>query len=251
MYRTSAQTLPLALPALAFCLAVFSFSAQAGSKEEKGAVSTNITTLELEAIRAVLDRMADAFKKGDADACMRLFVPRAQRAKTQQNLQREFAQVRYTVFEILSVTPDETIPPRRQSVDVTIRRRMEKIGAALADQAAGDSSDSTIDTFILQRQDDGTFMLLESQFFEKLGQRRGIGLLVNGLLGLMAIFALLVFWVWMGFDAYRARPRTLAWRLIVVFLPLAGALLYFLIRYLPSKIKGKTEGLTEGLTAKD
>jgi hypothetical protein len=173
---------------------------------------------------------------------MRLFHPRVQRTKVQQNLQHEFEQIRYTVFEIISVVPDETIPPRRQSVDVSIRRRMEKIGSSGPDARLNeDAVDDTTDTFILQRQDDGSFLILESPFFEKLGQRRGIGLLFHGLLAVMAVFALLVFWVWMGYDAYRARPRTALWRFMVIFLPLAGALLYFFVRYLPSKVNGTVQ----------
>jgi len=225
----------LAAAAVLALLLSFCPQAYAGSKEDKGTINSNISAPELDAIHDVLDRMAEAFKKGDAEGCFRLFAPRAQRPRTLQNLQREFSQVRHTGLEDLSLVPGETIPTRGQSGDFTNPRRIEKIGAP-SDQPT-DSTDNTIDTFFLQRQEDGTFLLLESPFFEKIGQRRKIGLLVDALLGLMAIVALLVFWVWMGFDAYRARPRALLWRILVIFPPLLGAALYFLVRYLPAKLK--------------
>lgn len=93
------------------------------------------------------------------------------------------------------------------------------------------------ETFAIQKLDDGTFMLLGSEFFDALGLRQGIGgVMVNAVFAIMIVGAGLVFWVWMGYEAYRARPRYRLWR-AVVLLPVIGPLVYFMFGYLPRVLR--------------
>ena len=84
---------------------------------------------------------------------------------------------------------------------------------------------------------DGTFSLRYSEFFKTLGLRRGPGLFLRGIGLVLAFCVVLMFWVWMGWEAWRERPRTRFWRVVVVLLPLIGSILYFGVRLLPRWVK--------------
>lgn len=87
--------------------------------------------------------------------------------------------------------------------------------------------------FVVQKLDDGSFLLVQSEFFDSLGLRQGVGaLVVEGLLALMALCALMVFTVWMGIDAWRLRPRSRLWRLVVA-IPVIGPAAYFFMVWCP------------------
>jgi hypothetical protein len=92
-------------------------------------------------------------------------------------------------------------------------------------------------TFVIQKLADGRFGVVGSEFFDSLGLRQGLGVvLVNVILASMAGCTLLVFWVWMGYEALCARPRFGRWR-FVVFIPVGGALLFFCAGYLPRRLQ--------------
>jgi hypothetical protein len=87
--------------------------------------------------------------------------------------------------------------------------------------------------FILEKQPGGQFKLADVAFFHNLGMPRGIGgMIVNGLLLVMGLLAFVAFWTWMGYEAYRARPRLPFWRKFVL-LPLLGAVVFFAGVYIP------------------
>ena len=88
-------------------------------------------------------------------------------------------------------------------------------------------------TFTVKKCGDGSFRFLRSSFFDGLGQRNRLGSLVTwALLVAVLSLALLSFCIWMGWAAFRLRPRSFFWR-VVVFVPLAGAAAFFLLTYLP------------------
>ncbi|HYF50157.1 MAG TPA: hypothetical protein VEJ63_12180 [Planctomycetota bacterium] len=94
------------------------------------------------------------------------------------------------------------------------------------------------ETFAIQKLDDGTFMLVGSEFFDALGLRQGLGgVMVDAVFAAMIFGACLVFWVWMGYEVYRARPRYTFWR-IAVLIPIVGPLAFFVFGYLPRLLRG-------------
>jgi hypothetical protein len=149
------------------------------------------------------------------------------------SLQKEFAQVRYVRFEVVDILPDDKLRGKVHTVDVLLRYAYVRRDAPAAPNPPVVTNNFT---FAIQKLDDGTFAVGESAFFSTLGLRQGLGI-VQGLLAVMALCALLSFWVWMGLEAYRARPRSLLWR-VIVLLPFLGACGFFVCVYLPGYFRG-------------
>lgn len=206
---------------------------------DKSAAAPEMSDDELKTVHALLEQMAAAFVAGDDKACMQLFSPNAEsRDKLAANLQSEFHQTRYLKFEIVQVQPEDKLKPNIHSVDVRLRTELVNRDRPVENQIP--IKNSTSETFIVRKMDDGKFLLQHSPFFDNLGMQKGMGFLVGGLLFVMALCAVLAFWVWMGWEAWRARPREVVWR-TVVCLPVLGAFIFFFGRYLPRVIKGPKE----------
>jgi len=204
---------------------------------DKTSASPEMSDDELKSVQALLDQMAASFVAGDDKACMLLFHPNADgRDKLAVNLQNEFRQTRYLKFEIVQVQPEDRLKPNVHSVDV--RLRTELINRDRHPENQIPIKNSTSETFIVRKMDDGHFLLQHSPFFDNLGMQKGMGFLVGGLLAVMTLCAMLTFWVWMGFEAWRARPRNQLWR-VIVCIPVLGAFIYFFGKYLPRVIRRK------------
>jgi hypothetical protein len=221
-----------------FC--ALQFSVGAGTTAPPA--TSELTPTEVQAIKELFERLADGFKKADSAQMLTLFGTHDQkrREKIRENLERELAQIRYVDFTIAAVTPDETLGHNRHSVDVAMQMVTQDLRRPAADKP---DPNSTTETFIVQRLENGTFVLLDSPFFDKLGLQQGMGMVVDALLALMGLLAALAFWVWMGFEVHRARPRSTFWR-VVVFVPLIGPLAFFAIKYVPRQI-GRDEPAIE------
>jgi hypothetical protein len=205
--------------------------AAARTPETKPAV-LEMTAEERTAARALFGRMRDAFVAQDAAACLALVGPGVpERDRIRRNLEAEFRRWRYVAFEITEILPDDRLSPRLCSVDVHLR--YEILDATRPADKQEPVKNGTVCSFVLERQDDGSFAVRRSPFFDTLGQRLGLGNFAEILLAAIAVFALLGFWIWMGFEALRARPRNRLWRAAVLLAPVAGAGVYFLAVYLP------------------
>ena len=222
-----------ALLSAALICALSCFTAHAGTTAP--VATSDLTDQDVQLIKALLTRLSDGFKKADAAELMTLFGTRdsKRRDRIRENLEHEFQQIRYVDLTISAVTPDETMPHNRHSLDVT----MHMITEDLRHPGAADSrsENSTTETFIVHRQENGAFVVIDSPFFDKLGLQQGVGLVVDGLLAVMGMIAGLAFWVWMGFEVHRARPRSTFWRALV-FVPVVGALAFFVVKYLPNQL---------------
>jgi len=229
---------------LVFCLCALISAlpgVQAASKEKEKerdkevAMAPELSSEEAAAIHRLFDNLRAGFVAGDAGACLNLFVPGiATRPHIEENLRNEFRQSRYVKFEIVQIVPEDKLQPAVYSVDV--RLRIEFINLNRPPEMQRAITNSTSETFVIKKFDDGTFALLSSEFFDNLGLRQGMGLVVEGLLALMIAIALLGFQIWMGVETLRARPRQRAW-LAIVLIPVVGALLYFAISYLPRQLR--------------
>ena len=103
--------------------------------------------------------------------------------------------------------------------------------------------------FIFQKNRRGQFLLADSPFFDTIGKRQPFSdtpgkrnqffqhFAPNILLGFTCLLAIMGFWVWMGFLAFRMRPRNYFWRFFIM-LPVFGATVYFLVVYLPGWWRG-------------
>jgi hypothetical protein len=208
---------------------------------------------ELEAIKTLFEKFASAFNQGDAHAVSLLFINRTshRHAKLLEGLEREFRDTGYSEFTIVTVSPDETLNRIRHSIDVTMRMKIEDRGknkkaanapAAGSDALPTDQFTTTTEAFIVQKLDDGSFGLIDSSYFDKLGLRQGIGIVADTLLAIMGLVAALAFWVWMGFEVSWARPRSRLWRTLVYLVPVFGAVAFFCIKYLPRHIGSASSG---------
>lgn len=208
---------------------------------EKSAANPEMTGDELKNVQALIEQMAAAFVAGDDKACMRLFAPNAEgRDRIAANLQNEFRQTRYLKFEVVQVLAEDTLKAGVHSVEA--RLRIELINRDRHPENQLPIKNSTSETFVVGKMDDGRFALLHSPYFDNLGLRQGMGLVVEGLLAVMLLCALLAFWVWMGWEAWRARPRETLWR-VTVCVPLIGAFAFFFGHYLPRVLRKATRAV--------
>lgn len=205
---------------------------------------TSLNAADREALKKLFDQLAQAFLKEDADACLKLFAPlAAERNKLVENIRDEVVQSRYARFEILELRTDDA----EQDFD---RKHVYTLDAVLRMETTAKTPESgerpderraytTTYSFVVQRMGDGAFALRYSEFFKTLGLRRGPGILLHGvgIAGVVVGFCLaLVFYVWMGWEAWRERPRARFWR-YAALLPLLGSLAYFFMRMLPRWMK--------------
>ncbi|MBI3828441.1 MAG: hypothetical protein HY291_02935 [Planctomycetes bacterium] len=235
--RSSSKTVNVIGAACALALAATAALAGEGEKsaEMPGAKQEAILGAEdLKRIQNLFDAMKQAFLARDAAAATRLFIPRSpeEQARLDQiavNIRKELRKERYEAgsgFEVEELEPDAKLSPVRYSVWVRIHYK-------LLDKPNMPARTSTHnDFFVLERMPDGSFAFVDSPYFDTLGQRQGLNIVADAMLALLGLLAALSFWVWMGFEAFRMRPRSHGWR-VFVFVPLLGALVFFLAAYLP------------------
>jgi hypothetical protein len=210
--------------------------AAARTPETKPA-ALEMTAAERAAAQTLFSRMRGAFLAQDAAACVALVTPSVpERERIRKNLDAEFRHWRYVAFEIVDILPDDRLAPRVCSVDVHLR--YEVVDATRPAGKQDLVKNGTVFSFVLERQDDGSFAVRRSPFFDTLGKRLGLGNLAEILLAAIAVFALLGFWIWMGFEALRARPRSRLWRTAVLLAPVVGAGVFFFAVYLPRRRQG-------------
>lgn len=193
-------------------------------------------------VAELFEALKQAFMARDAGAAARLFIARTGDEQLRletiaANIRRELRKEGYVQpngFEILELTPDARLSPARVNVWARLAYRM------VDKQGLPPRRGQHNDFFVLERLPDGAFALVDSPYFDTLGQRQGLNLVADALLGLIGILAALSFWVWMGFEAFRLRPRSHAWR-VLVMLPLLGALIFFVAAYLPRLKRGPAE----------
>jgi hypothetical protein len=193
---------------------------------ESPLAASELTDADKAQIAILFQQLASDFRAGNAMSCRALFVPEARR-EIAISLEREFQQSQYVEFKIGDLQPDDSIKERNlHSVDVSLSYRIK------GTPPVRDVENTVTHTFWL-RKDGDRFLFVRSPFFDGLGLRRGIWIMVgNALLGVIVGVALLTFWIWMGWEVYRAHPRRYFWR-ILVLIPIAGAAAFFAIVYLP------------------
>jgi len=187
---------------------------------------------EKEAIAALFERMGEAFKTGN-HRLLRMLVTARDEAEERRrddivdSARTEFKRLEYIVFDVLRYSVDERFGSKRMDVWVNLRTVCADRDSKVRHEEFHN------DAFLLERQPDGTFLLVDSQYFLTLGRQQGVGLMADALLVSIGCVVGLVFWVWMGFETFSLRPRRPGWRTLVLLLPLLGALIFFVFCYLP------------------
>jgi hypothetical protein len=222
----------LAMLALGVCLAAPALAEPAKAEPRPLAQST-LTDDDLRTLGAVFQQLADAFRKGDVRACMALFAESPQRSAIRAAVTTEFAQVEYQDFKILEVLPDDTLANGDHTVEVHLSCAVKDRNTPGSNTAAAEPEPfTTTQIFAVRKLNNGSFVLVGSDFFKSLGKRTIMGRVVEFSTIMMAACVVLAFWVWMGALAWWRHPRDRFWR-VVVLIPLVGALAFFFCSYLP------------------
>ena len=192
---------------------------------------------DLDAIQALLTKMSEAFMHGDAQAMKALLAESPERDTIVDTLKREFEEATYVDVQVERPTPDDTISETRQSVEAIIRVKVLYLDDARSPDARKPVENTTFKYFIVQRDPNGSFRIVNSSFFDNMGRHRGgMRLFVHVLAAVIVFCAALAFWVWMASEAWWIRPRSTLWR-VAMMLPPLGPLVFFLFRYLPGKLR--------------
>jgi hypothetical protein len=222
---------------LAVGLAAFGSGARVAEPEkapvaEVKSAPGDLTPSDLFQVRGLLERVRLAFLAGDYRRARDLLVAHEeaeelQREQVVQALRREFRTVEYTEFEVVEAVLDERVNPARYRFWLRLR-------VVCADRHGGTTRENRHnDFFLVERQPDGSFALVDSPYFDTLGQRQGVGLVADMILTAILVLAGLTFWVWMGYQAFSLRPRSRTWRIVVTLAPVAGAAVFFAVKCLP------------------
>lgn len=194
-------------------------------------------------IREILANMCKAFMQGKAGGVMTLIGKAGdseRRAEIREALVREFESEEYEFFKVLGeVEPDDKLMGNRHSVWVRLHFKYRHRDSKVTTKTEWLENYHN-DVFIFRKNKHGRFALVDSQFFDTLGRRQmSINIPEFLLLGIILILASMGVWVWMGFEAFRLRPRSHVWRAFVLLVPLLGALVYLFWIYLPGLRKGR------------
>lgn len=214
-----------------------------GEKDTQAPVQPTLTPEALENVRVLIgEDLAKAFLAGDAEAAIKLFDAHGdeedlRHAAIQSALEREFHAQRYTRFDLAELDAEEQLTFgsfSRHSVWVNLRLQHEDLNAkkVLHDYVYNGE-------FIVEFSPKGKVHLTDSAFFDTLGQKQSADLAASTILTAILSLALLAFWVWMGVEAFRLRPRRMVWR-VMMLVPVLGPLLYFVAVYLPG-LRGAAE----------
>jgi hypothetical protein len=209
--------------------------ASAGAVAEKNDDAPEFDNEDFKRAVETLQKLADGFKTADVQAISALFSPRLspeKRRPYEQALAREFAAVEYVEFEVLEVRKAAAISDRKHEVEAYLRiRYVEKNGAS---SVARHNSQTYV--FVFHLQPEGVFFLPQaSEFFTQIGRHRSLQPMAWAISAAVALLAALVFWVWMGWEVMRLRPRKPVWRIVVIVCPILGALAFCVFVYLPAR----------------
>jgi len=223
-----------------------------GTSATPGAPPLDLPTLtpaDLAAIDELFENLATCFKNGDIKSARLLFADlkpgeEERRKEVLENLHKEMRSEDYTEFVKLEpAEPEEKLQDGRFSVWVRLRFKVGKHGSS------GDPPWTNYNnTFVLERAASGEMRFVDSQFFDYIGKRQGLGLVADALLLAIGILAALSFWVWMGYEAFARRPRTPGWRTAVTLIPVAGALGYFAVVFVPGLFRAAPPEPPKGAT---
>ena len=223
--------------------------AEPSEAERKMQARPSLSEEDKRQIRELLAKLSSAFLKGKAGLVMELFPPSKKddlpknQIEIREALEREFETEAYKSFTFLEIKDEDRLGPNRFSVWVRIQYAYQSKKRGYRHENRQNA------TFLFVRNKHGRFALAGSSFFKTLGLRSswynsmggkgGSWVIGDLLLAFTATLALMGFWVWMGFEAFRLRPRNHFWRIWVMLLPLLGALTYFLGVYLPRLRRSK------------
>ena len=193
---------------------------------------------DVDALERLFQKLGNFFMRGDARAVKTLLAESQERDIIVDTLKREFKEAQYLDFQVKRPIPDNRISPNRHSVDVTIRLKLLYLDDARPPDARKPIENTTFQNFIVQREVNGKFRIVNSSFFDNMGRRSGgMGMFVDMLAIVMLACALLGFGVWMASEAWWIRPRS-RWRAVAA-IPVIGSLIFFFVCYLPGQWKRK------------
>jgi hypothetical protein len=202
-----------------------------------------LSQADRDAIGALFASLRDVFLAGNHRELPALLAARENAEEERgvqitQTVRRDFKSRSYVEFDVRDWSVEEVMGTRRLDLWVSLRTVY-----VTPDKIRMENSHN--DLFLVERQTDGRFLLVDSPFFLTLGQQQGVGLIADALLAAIGCLMGLTFWVWMGFEAFTLRPRRPAWRAVVMLLPLLGALAFFLFCYVPGWFRGPRETVEE------
>ncbi len=208
------------------------------ARPEPQVAQPDLSEDELDALQGLFQKLSVFFLSGDAKAVKTILAESKERDVIVETLKREFKEAHYLDFQVERPIPDDRISPNRHSVEVKIRLKLLYLDDSRPPDARKPIENTTIENFIVQRETNGKFRIVNSSFFDNKGRRSGgMGMFVDMLAIVMLACALLGFWVWMASEAWWIRPRS-GWR-VVAAIPVIGTLIFFFVRYLPGQWKRK------------
>lgn len=192
--------------------------------------------VDRQAISQLFTRLRDGFLSGNHRMVRALLTARTEAEnelleRQAEAVRTEFKKRSYSVFQVRDWSVDEALGENR--VDVWVQ--LHTVCSAYEGDARYENFHN--DAFLLERQPDGAYLIVDSPFFQTVGHQQGVGLIADALLVAMGCLVALVFWVWMGFEAFTRRPRRPGWRTCVMLVPLLGALAFFVVVYLPGLVR--------------
>ena len=188
---------------------------------------------DLDELQNVFEKMSECFLSGNAEGIKRLLALSEERDGIVDTLKREFKEARYFDFQVERPLPDNKLSANRHSVDVTIRVKLLYLNDLRRPEDRNPIENTTFQSFVVQREANGKFRIVNSPFFDNMGRRGGgmgsfvITLFIIGIV----ICVLFLFWIWMASEAWFIRPRS-KWRWVAA-IPVAGSAVFFFFRYLP------------------
>jgi hypothetical protein len=225
------RALPRAMSLFVLCFTlVVSQASRAASPAPEFPTEAQLAEDDREALRVLFERLGDAFTKGDAIAGTELILPEQEKVRILDTLKKEFKEVRYVEFHIENILPDTQLAKHRYSVDVILRLKIAFISDARNDTKSP-VENRTFHTFIVQRTNHNVFKIINSDFFANMGKRSGgVRLYVDLTIYAIAGLGALMIWLWGAVDALSLRPRNRLWQRIAIFIPVLGAIAFFIAR---------------------
>ncbi len=180
---------------------------------------------DLSALDELFEKMNDGFQRGDAETLKRLLAESDERDAITRTLKQEFKEARYLDFRVEKVIPDNSIPPNRHSVDVTIRLKLLYLDDPHSPESRKPVENTTFQNFIVQRYDDGSFKIVNSTLFDNMGRRKtGMGVYIRAA-EIINMLGSSRYWRAVGAGRLRrvgdAAWKSVVWRWVAV-IPLLG-----------------------------
>ena len=200
--------------------------------QDKDPTEAELSDADLDALRALFDKLGDGFLRGDAGVVGELLAPGPDKTRIIDTLQHEFSDAKYIEFRAEQLLPDPYTldgpnAANRYSVDATLRYRLQ----FLNDPQRKPVENRIFHNFIVQRAKSGEFKIVNSSFFVNMGQRSsGMRTYLNLVLYGIGVLVLMLIWVWGAADAWSLRPRNTFWRWISGGVPVIGSVAFFIAK---------------------